>query len=388
MKNALLIVGYRQGIVKACKEIGLPFFIWSERAPKYDKPSDNHLIYPFSSGKKDLLKSLSKIHKRLANQITHVIPCTEKSVIPSSLIAKKLGATGIAPITAWRCSDKLLMKNFLKEHAVPMARYRAHRKNMSLDSLESYLRWPIVAKFRKESGGKGISISGSKSELESYWTKGRIFEQYIDSNETSVESLVVNGKIVFTNITEYYKKQYINILPAKYDDQMKHQIIDLNRVVIEALGIKNGMTHLEMYLTKQGPVFGEIAHRPPGGYIMKLIELSYGFCPWRAYIEASMSREPSFQKTPRSYSAAHVIYPGPGAITSLDLEGWRDLKKEPGVKRVKLKVSEGDTLGKRTSSGQDAGYVIQQNETYKDLIQEVDTIDAFISRAMRTKYVG
>ena len=37
---------------------------------------------------------------------------------------------------------------------------------------------------------------------------------------------------------------------------------------------------MEVFLGEEGPVFGEIAARPPGGYLMDLIPRAYGFDPW------------------------------------------------------------------------------------------------------------
>jgi biotin carboxylase len=387
MENALLIVGFRQDLIRACKELGLPFLLWTEREPRFHHPGALNFIHPYSSSKKHLSTSLKQIQHTLSEKIETVIPATEKSVVASSLIARKIGAKGIEPITAWRCTDKLLMKNYLSTKSVPMARYQPFKTNQSLKSLGDHLHWPIVAKFRNESGGKGVDIARSPTELEPLLARGRMFEQFLDCKECSIESLVVNGQIVFTNITEYYKKRHINILPANYDDDTTNQILALNQSVIDALEIKNGMTHLEMYLTEDGPYFGEIAHRPPGGYIMKLIELAYGFCPWRAYLSASMNQKPTVYQKPRCYAAAHVIYPGEGSIASLDLAAWKNLKTRAGIQRVKLKVSEGDILGRRISSGQDAGYVIQQDQSYDALIKEVNSIDAFITSAMSLQSV-
>ena len=57
---------------------------------------------------------------------------------------------------------------------------------------------------------------------------------------------------------------------------LKSKILKINDEVIKKFGVDRGMTHAEFYLTDHGPVFGEIAIRPPGGYYMELIEKVYG----------------------------------------------------------------------------------------------------------------
>lgn len=53
----------------------------------------------------------------------------------------------------------------------------------------------------------------------------------------------------------------------------------MNHQVIKALNIKWGLTHLEYYGDRNGELFGEIALRPTGGYIMELIKCAYDFDP-------------------------------------------------------------------------------------------------------------
>ena len=61
---------------------------------------------------------------------------------------------------------------------------------------------------------------------------------------------------------------------------IKGSVLKLNKMVIEGLNIKWGFTHLEYYMTEEGVLFGEVALRPPGGYIMEVLELVYEQSFW------------------------------------------------------------------------------------------------------------
>ena len=96
---------------------------------------------------------------------------------------------------------------------------------------------------------------------------------------------MVDGKIVFTNITEYVSLTHINLLPARLPASAQKKLLSLNRHVLDVLGITQGMTHAEFFLTPSGEwFFGEINTRPPGGYIMPLLLMAYAQDPWLLWI--------------------------------------------------------------------------------------------------------
>jgi len=119
-----------------------------------------------------------------------------------------------------------------------------------------------------------------------------IAEKWIKGKEFSVESFIRNGKIIFRNITEYYELYHLNIVPASLDRGTSKRIYKLNDEVIKKFGINQGMTHFECYLTKDGLIFGEIALRPPGGYLMDLIQTAYGFDPWIELLNIESGKKP------------------------------------------------------------------------------------------------
>ena len=158
---------------------------------------------------------------------------------------------------------------------------------------------PVVSKPRRSSGGRDIDLLVDTKAVAGAHRRGRIFEAYIDAPEFSVETFVGGGEILFQNITEYARKTFINIVPADVDERTIAAIHLLNRSVLEALNIHWGITHLELYLTAGGPLFGEIALRPPGGYIMELLKLAYEFDAWQAFVAMELDQPFAFPSRAR-----------------------------------------------------------------------------------------
>ena len=103
-------------------------------------------------------------------------------------------------------------------------------------------------------------------------------ESYISGREASVETLVQDGKPIWTNITSYERPGCESLVPGP-DLGREERLSALNKRVVAAMGLPHGMTHFEAFCTQDGWVAGEIAARPPGGHLMPLIELVYGFDP-------------------------------------------------------------------------------------------------------------
>src|SRR5690606_29085904 len=132
-------------------------------------------------------------------------------------------------------------------------------------------------------------------------------------------------------------------------------------------------THLEMYLTEVGPIFGEIALRPPGGYIMDLMSLSYGFDAWDAFARVELDLPFNPPRGKPTYSAAIVLHPGEGRVkTTFDVQA---LRRQPDVARANLKIAPGDTVGARLGVGSDVGYVILNHTEHAALVERATELD-------------
>lgn len=133
----------------------------------------------------------------------------------------------------------------------------------------------------------------------------------------SIESFINNGEIKFVNTTSYLEKGHVNLVPAAFDAALQANIMALNRRVIDALKINWGITNLEVYLSKAGLLFDEIALRPPSYYIMNAMQHAWGFNPWEAIVAMELGEDYVFPQTPVAYSCAEILHPGAGRISAI-----------------------------------------------------------------------
>jgi hypothetical protein len=374
----ILMVGHRQGLVEAARSQGLDFVLWNDKELKNPLAARHLAKVPWPRSPRAWQNIKAKI---LALGPFAAIVCGSERAIPLvAALRRACGMTQTAPINLMRCHDKLLMKNHLKAADIPLNPY-LWGTDLNPDHIWEKLGPRIVCKDRSESGGRSIRIYQDKSGLQhELRNRQRLFEAFNPHPEFSVESFVDAGRIIFTNITQYYLRQHINILPAILPAPMQSKVLDLNARVLDIMGVRRGMTHVEIYLGPDGPVLGELAVRPPGGYIMELLQLAYGFPSWESYLNLELGRPITLPQKSQRMAAVHVLHPGPGIIQAI--KGWPAVRNHASVHRAKLKVAVGDRLARRAAVGEDVGYVLQTAANAETLMPAVEDVRRLLQWTM------
>ncbi len=353
-ERRVLVVGWRAGIGRALESLGIPFAIW-HRAPLKNPPAGVHIeVAPFPSTSKTVRDHAQPFVER--GPFTHVIAGTEDAVVTASYARRELGARRSKHTTVRRCHDKLFMKDALTKHGVPMTPYVDGNTVRAPSDVIDVLGAPVVVKDRTASGGRGMELVHTSEEAAHSPLKRRIAERFVDAPEVSIESFVARGEVRFENVTEYLQKKHVNGVPAALPEPLRTRCLELSRRVIAALRIEWGITHLEVYLTSEGPLFGEVALRPPGGYIMEAMGLAYDFDAWMAFVSVELDLEFAFPTEAPYRAAAVVLHPGAGTVTAI--HGEAEVAADPNVKRLRLKVAPGDAIDPRAGVGADVGYAL------------------------------
>ncbi len=282
-----------------------------------------------------------------------VVALTEAAVLPAADLRAALGLDGLAPAAALRCRDKVRMKEAIRAHGLACTDWIALDAASDPRAIARLLGLPVYVKRRLASGGRGQVIAESVEQI--VVGPGLLAERRVEGREMSVESIVVSGRPVWVNPTDYLVPGHAHLLPAGLDAASRQAVEALNAAAIAALGIDRGMTHLELFLTPRGPVFGEIAVRPPGGRITRLIRRVYGFDPWRAHLQAEAGEVPRVRHEARGCAGVWMLHPGAGVVRSI--EGVQEARQVPGITRIRCRVSVGDRIAARQGTGEDIGFL-------------------------------
>lgn len=365
--SRVLVMGYRQGLCLALEEMGIAYAIWCEKKPKSRRDCVGLYLGKFPRLDENIVEVLDGLEQ--FGPFSHVIAGSEASVYPAAVARRHLQARKSTKTLALRCNDKLEMKTWLRELEIPMTDFIAADEIDDADAAAARLGLPLVVKQRRESGGRGISMLQSAAELAPLARRNRIVEKYIDAPEASVESFINRGNIQFESVTRYQQKKHVNLVPGDLPQAQQEALLALNRRVIKALKIQWGITHMEAYLDDDKLLFGEIALRPPGGYIMELISRAYGFSTWKALVHMELDLPFDFNQKSQRHAAVFIIHPGAGRVASIS--GWEDVTSHASVYRARLKLKPGMFVEERIGVGEDAGYLLCEGDSTDSLLESL-----------------
>lgn len=367
-----LFVGYRPGARLAAEQRGTQarwLLDASKPIPKALQ-SERWIQTDFLASEQELTAAASKLCDTDTDLPIAVIALTEKAVVPAAFIRNSIGVDGISVSAAHRCHDKVQMKDALLAANIACAPYRAVDESTTAQELIDELGLPLVLKQRNSSGSRGTVVARTIEEVAQNLVPGWMAESFVDGHELSIESLVVDGKPVFVNLTEYLNPGWANVVPAQHVDEFREAILEQNRRTITALGVDRGITHHEVFITSNGLVTGELAARPPGGYLMQLLSDSYDFDMWQALFDAESGQDPQVSSIASSVHGIYILHPGAGLCTQIS--GLEQARQLPNISRIDCTLKTGQVLGPRLGVGQSAGCIFAHGTTRQEVVQAME----------------
>ncbi len=164
-------------------------------------------------------------------------------------------------------------------------------------------------------------------------------------------------------------------------DHPEHRAVaELHAAAVAALGLRSGVTHLEVFGTPDGLRVSEVACRPGGGAIPAAIHLRSGVDLVDACVRTSLGLPPFPDGTPAPArtDARYVGHCGlalrPGTITELSTEA--ELAALPGVLDVVLHQRVGDRIAGHIYSASAAGFVHVGADTEEEVRGRLATVRA------------
>jgi hypothetical protein len=129
---------------------------------------------------------------------------------------------------------------------------------------------------------------------------------------------------------------------------------------IEALGLDDGMTHMEWFERPDGTLaIGEIAQRPPGANISRMTGLVHGIDPYRAWARAVVDGELD-APWERKFAVGCAFLRGMGQGRIAGVTGVHEANEAVGNLIVEAKLP---TLGAtKADSYEGDGFVIVRHE--------------------------
>jgi biotin carboxylase len=381
--DGIVLVGARASAIHAAHRLGLRILLAADRQPP---PSIRPLVDRFVL----LPPSHEADWARLLDRLTGgglpraVAATTERAVVPAAHLRQAAGLPGTDVSIALRCTDKVAMKRAVGAAGLRHAAFVSAEDALDAAGLRARLGLPMVLKDRVSSGSRGTRTARSAEDVPDRLDGSRMAESLVRGREMSCEALIVERATVFLNFTEYYEPCWSNIVPLRLDGAWRERVEAVLRGALAALGVERGLAHLEVFLADQGVVFGEMALRPPGGFLMTLIERVYEFDVWTAWLRVEMGDLPVCPRTACGFAGVRLLHPGAGRVRSVD--GLEAMRAHAGVVEVECRLHPGDVVPPRLGTGQSRGHVLVAAPTRDEVARTLDAVGDRIRIEMEPGY--
>ena len=212
--------------------------------------------------------------------VDHVLANWEPLVMLGARLRERWNLPGISVDTARGFRDKQVMKERVSAAGLRVPKSRRVHSAKEIYAAVEEIGFPLILKPIAGAGCADTYHVIDKAELEPVipllgGLPEASCEEYIEGEEFTYDTVSINGKPRFENVTQYLPKpleartkEWISPIGISIRDLEQPKLasgIALGRNVLGALGMESGFTHMEWYLTPKGEaVFGEIACRSGG----------------------------------------------------------------------------------------------------------------------------
>lgn len=297
-----------------------------------------------------------------------LVAFAEPHVISAALAQDRLGLRGPSLHAAVISRNKALQRATFGAYGVPQPEYL---QVPSVDRARAWMleRLPVVVKPLTLAGSEGVELVPTGAAVDDVVARRSgegavLVEEAVQGPEYSWEALVRDGAVLFENITAKettdppYFVELCHRVGHVFEPELADRVTSLTRSVLDAIGMRTGLVHLEFKVDARGPVLIEIAVRTPGDYLPDAIGLAYGFDLYEALLRLSLGMTLDGVVNSRPVSWTATLFPTARAGTITEITGVPRLLEHPDVVRVRLRRGVGDTVRPLTASSRRMGHVL------------------------------
>ncbi|MDR5859267.1 ATP-grasp domain-containing protein [Halomonas eurihalina] len=308
-----------------------------------------------------------------------VLGFAEPQIMSASIVQEELGLPGPSVRAATVSRNKATQRSLFENAGIDQPEWILVG---GLGEAKAWAtsRFPVVVKPLSRMGSSGVErIDDDASWKDALCRRGTegplLVEEYIEGDEFSIEALISEGRIIFSNITRkttsgaphFVELAHVAGYAVEQPDLAQDALVILQKVV-KKIGVQSSIVHLEFKRRPSGRVAViEIAVRTPGDHIMELIFRSYDFNIYAAALDLAFGNELQDVKFMRRVQLAGVQYVDStltGKINNIRNLAWDQI---PGYERSHIMKKTGDSVKPASETRDRVGYVIITQPTLKSL---------------------
>lgn len=255
--------------------------------------------------------------------IHHVVGLDEFDVLPTARIREFFGINrGLKTSEALIFRDKLAMRLIAERSRLPQPEFTSLFNLETVRAFQERTTAPWIMKPRTEVSAFGLrkletpdQIWSNIAELDgrNKWRDHSaqfLIEKFVPGKVFHVDSLVWNNEPVFAGVSNYgtppmavtHQGGVFTTSVLDYHCAERQALTELNRHLIEAFGIKQGVTHAEFLQSHETGEFFllEVAARVGGAYIADALEAATGVNLWAEWANIELSDQQNPYRLPET----------------------------------------------------------------------------------------
>ena len=296
-----------------------------------------------------------------------VVAFSEPQVVAAALVADEFGLRSPSMRAATLSRNKGLQRARFAAHGIGQPEHVVVERLAEAEQWAEQ-RFPVVVKPLSSAGSAGVELVGHRAAFVAAAVRrdgeGRLLvERAVTGPEYSWEALVRDGRVFLSNTTAKettgppHFVELAHRMPAPLDDAAAAVADALGRDVVAAIGMRDGIVHLEFRLTADGPAVMEVAVRTPGDRLMELLGLAYGLDWFEAVVRLAMGLDlPAAPTRPLRHAAGYLPVAPAGTVVAV--EGLDAVRAHPAVVTADVSVEPGQTVVPLRSSADRVGEVL------------------------------
>lgn len=276
------------------------------------------------------------------------------------------GIPGIGAEVSHAFSSKYAMKQQMHRAGLPVTDFRLAPGLDQVAEVGAAIGWPVVVKPMVGGGAMDVCVFHSAEQVEEFAASPDaaairvlpcplVVEKYVElRGEYHCDGVVQAGEVVFAASSRYFAPvlghgALFGSMTFPEGGPLRARMEELHTQAVDALGLTDGVTHMEFLDTDDGLIVGEIACRPAGGGIPHALALHCGVDVWEASLQLALGLDPKADRGPEQGVTAHCYLPlRPGRIVSMT--GPDELRALPFVIDVMMLRQVGDVIPERLTS--------------------------------------
>ncbi|MGW1976648.1 ATP-grasp domain-containing protein [Streptomyces sp. NPDC001889] len=269
--------------------------------------------------------------------LSGILAWEERHLMAAALLAERRGLPGNSPDAVAAIRDKAASRQRFAAAGVPSAAFTWVHSLDAAASAAERIGYPAVLKPAVGTGAAGVVRTDAVTGLPRAWTiashaallqgpdaDGVLFEEFLDGPDVSVATVTRRGATTAVALTRTTCGLDPYFLPTRHtvtaEDPLLGELAPLAAAAVRALGITDGISHVDLRLTSNGPRVIDVNAHPGDGLTIELIHRATGVDLPRAAAAIACGQAPDLQPTRHRTAAAGVIHPpGDGTVTRREL---------------------------------------------------------------------